>query len=140
VLRDGTLEAVQSSLAGPSNFIVLPELQASIIKYAHDYTISLSRFSVMAPFAICISLIGVQGTTLLQDFMPRGALLVDLPSTEFKRDSYDFGQVIFERVAQDYNAAAKVLRPVLTHLANAAGLRSSPYFDSNGNYTLVDKL
>jgi hypothetical protein len=140
VMRHGVLEAVQSSLAGPSNFIVLPQLQASIIKYAQIYTSSLNGFSVLAPFAVCISLIDVQGKTLLQDFVPRGALIVDLPSIELNRNLYDFGQVIFETIAQDYNGAAKALRPILTHLANAAGLRSSPYFDAAGNYTIVDKL
>jgi hypothetical protein len=28
------------------------------------------------------------------------------------------------------------LQPILTHLANTAGLPSSPYFDASGDYTL----
>jgi hypothetical protein len=62
VSRSGTIEAVQSSLAtSRDNIIVLPELQASIIKFAHMYARSLTSFSVLPPFAVCISLLHVQG-------------------------------------------------------------------------------
>jgi hypothetical protein len=47
-----------------------------------------------------------------------------------------FGQCTLEAVPDDFKAVARVLRPILTHLANAAGLPSSPYFDADGNYTL----
>jgi hypothetical protein len=141
VFQSGASEAVQSSLASSrDNIIILPQLQASIIEYAHMYARSLTGFSVLPPFAVCISLLHVQGRSLLQDFVPRGALVVDLPSRELDRNSYDFGQVIFEKLPRNYNEAAKALRPILTHLANAAGLHSSPYFDAAGNYTLVNKL
>jgi tetratricopeptide (TPR) repeat protein len=141
VFRSGAIEAVQSSLANSrDNLIVLPELQASIIKFAYIYARSLKEFSVLPPFAVSVSLLHVRGTILLPDFIPRGALIGDLPSNELDRNSYNFGQVIFKTMPQNYNEAAKALRPILTHLANAAGLQSSPYFDAAGNYALVDKL
>jgi hypothetical protein len=85
-------------------------------------------------------LINVQGMNLLQDFIPRGAIPEDLPSVELDRSEFDFGQVMFETIPRNYIEAAKALRPILTHLANAAGLHSSPYFDATGNYTLADRL
>jgi hypothetical protein len=45
-----------------------------------------------------------------------------------------------KKTPRDYNEAAKALRTILTHLANAAGLHSSPYFDTGGNYLLTDRL
>jgi hypothetical protein len=92
------------------------------------------------PLAVCISLINVQGMRLLQDFIPHGAIPEDLPCGDLDRSQFDFGQAMFEALPQDYNQAAKILRPILAHLANAAGLNSPPHFDAAGNYTLADGL
>jgi hypothetical protein len=143
VSRTGTIEAVESSLARgrEHNFLVLPQVQASIIKYACTYARTLNDFSVSPPFAVCISLINVQGMKLLQDFIPQGAIPEDLPCGDLDRNQYDFGLAIFDTLPRDYNEAARALRqPILTHLANAAGLHSSPYFDDAGNYALVGML
>jgi hypothetical protein len=142
VFRTGVIEAVASSLAHGQDYkvIVLPEVQASIIKYALVHARTLGSFSVPPPFAVCLSLINVAGVKLLQDFVPRGAIPQDLPCGDLDRNHLDFGQIMFEGMPANYNEAAKALRPILTHLANAAGLHSSPYFDDAGNYTLVDKL
>jgi hypothetical protein len=144
VFRTGTIEAVESSLARGRereySYVVLPQMQATIIKYACNYARTLGSFSVLPPLAVCVSLINVQGTKLLQDFMPYGSIPEDLPCGNLDRNRLDFGQVIFEAIPPNYNEAAKPLRPILTHLANTAGLHSSPYFDAAGNYALVDKL
>ena len=142
VFRTGTIESVESSLARGQdhNVIVLPQVQASIIKYVCVYARTLINFSVLPPLAVCVSFINVEGMKLLQDFIPHGAILEDLPCGDLDRNHLDFGHVIFEAIPPNYNEAAKALRPILTHLANAAGLHSSPYFDADGNYTLVGKL
>lgn len=144
ISRTGTIEAVASSLARGRerdyDYVALPEIQATIIKYACAYARTLGSLSVSPPFAVCLSLINVRGLRLLQDFMPSGAIPEDLPCGNLDRNHLDFGQIIFEVTPPNYNEAAKALRPVLTHLANAAGLHSSPYFDAAGNYMLVDKL
>jgi hypothetical protein len=64
------------------------------------------------------------------------ALPEDLPCGVLNRNHLEFGSASFETVPPDPNACTKLLRPILTHLANAAGLYSSPYFDADGNYTL----
>jgi len=142
VFRSGVIEAVQSSLTRgrDHDYLILPQLQASLIKHAQIYTRILAECSVSPPFVVCVSLINVQNIRLLRDFMPRGAILEDLPCGDLDRNDYDFGQVIFGSVPDDYNVTAIALRPILTHLANAAGLHSSPYFDAAGNYVLADKL
>jgi len=142
VFRTGVIEAVETSLARghDHNFLVLPQIEASIIKYACVYARALDGFSISLPVAVCISLIDVQGMKLLRDFIPHGALLEDLPCGDLDRNLFDFGHAIFERLPSGYNEGARTLRPILTHLANAAGLPSSPYIDAAGNYTLADKL
>ena len=70
---------------------------------------------------------------LLQDFVGT-ALPEDLPRGDLDRPVLHFGQTTIETIPRDYNESAKILKPILTHLANAAGLHSPPYFDANGNY------
>src|SRR5262249_55223138 len=63
--RSGAIEAVESSLARGRerdySYIVLPQIQATIIKYASIYARTLGKLSVPAPLAVCVSLISVQG-------------------------------------------------------------------------------
>jgi hypothetical protein len=47
------------------------------------------------------------------------------------------GDHIGEGFAGRHTATARLLKPILTHLANAAGLPSSPYFDADGNSTFM---
>jgi hypothetical protein len=89
--------------------------------------------------AIFASLLNVKGMRLLQDFMGN-ALPEDLPSVTLALDQFHFVETIFETVPRDDNDAAMRLRVTLDHLANAAGLASSPYFDAMGNYTLKHGL
>lgn len=142
VSRSGVVEAVEASVAcgAEHNLLLLPQIQATIIKYAYVYSRTLSEFLVSPPFAVCISLIDVQDMKLLQDYIPHGAIPEDLQCGYLDRNELDFGQVIFDTLPRSYNESAKALRPILTHLANAAGLRSSPYFDAVGDYVLVDRL
>jgi hypothetical protein len=142
VFRSGTVEAVESSIARGRghNFVQLPHLEAMLVKYACLYAKSLNDFGVAPPMAICVSLVNVQGMKLTQDFISTAFVPEDLPCGDLDRQHLNFGQAIFDAVPSDYNAAARLLRPVLTHLANAAGLHGSPNFDPEGDYTPAGKL
>jgi hypothetical protein len=135
VFQSGIIEAVVSSLARghEHNLVVLPQIQAMLIKYANLYAKSLHHFGIEPPITVDVSLINVEGMKLLQDFIGT-ALPEDLPRGDLDRHSFHFGQAIFETIPSDYNEGAKLLKPILTHMANTAGLHSSPYFDANGNY------
>jgi hypothetical protein len=101
-----------------------------IIKSARSYAASLQMFGANPPFAILVSLVDVKGKRLMQG-------LPNNPGVSFivlNRDQYHFVETIFENVPHDNNDAATQLRATLDHLANAAGLTSSPYFDDNGDY------
>jgi len=41
---------------------------------------------------------------------------------------------VIESLPIETEACAKALKPILDHLANAAGLAASPLFDAAGNY------
>src|SRR5262249_13627075 len=71
VFRTGVLESVASSLARgrEHTFVILPQLQAMIIKYACVYVHSLSGVEIAGPYAVFVSLLGVRGMRLLQDFI-----------------------------------------------------------------------
>ena len=135
VSRSAVVEAVVSSLAHgrEHSFVVLPELQAMLIKFASLYAKSLHHFGIEPPMTVDVSLINVEGMKLLQDFIGT-ALPEDLPCGHLDRAVLQFGQATFETVPGDYNECAKFLKPILTHMANAAGLPTSPYFDAQGNY------
>jgi Putative DNA-binding domain len=137
VLRTGAVEAVASSLAhrDGGEWLILPHIQAIIIRYAKMYAASLYAIGVEPPMAILASLLGVKGMRLRRDFNNR-ALLVGLSSVTLAKDQFHFVEAIFESVPIDDKDAAKRLRVTLDHLANAAGLSSSPYFDAAGNYIL----
>ncbi len=135
--RTGTIEAVRSSLAAGhgTRWVELPHLQALIIRSVTDYVKAANRFGVAPPFAVLVSLIDMEGVHLLQDFKGT-AFVEDIPCGRLNRDRLLFGQVILESIPHDDRATAQALKPILTHLANAAGLAASPYFDEDGNYTL----
>ena len=137
VSRSGAVEAVASSLARgrEGNFLELPKIEAIIIQYARFYAASLNTFGIIPPLAILVSLLHVKGMRLLQNFVT-DVILEDLPFGELTENKLYFGDTIFEMVPTDDNESAKVLDPILTHLANTSGLPSSPYVDVNGNYTL----
>jgi hypothetical protein len=135
--RTCTIEAVISSIATGqgTRWVELPYLQALVVRYATDYVQALSRFGIAPPFAVSLSLANVQGIRLLQDFKGT-AFAEDIPYGQLNRDRLHFGQGVLESVPPGDRATARALKPILTHLANTAGLAASPYFDEEGNYTL----
>jgi hypothetical protein len=141
VFRGGQIESVVSSIARghDRNFIELPHIQAIIIQYARFYAGSLRSIGVLPPFAILVSLLQTKGMRLVQDFIS-GALPEGLPFRPMVDDKLYFGEIIFEDVPVDDNQSARFLDPILSLLANASGLPSSPYFNANGDYVLHFKV
>jgi nucleoside phosphorylase len=137
VFRSGALEAVVSSIARgrDHNALELPNIQSMIIHYARVYAASLYKSGINPPFAVFAGLARVKTMRLLQDFIGN-AVMEDVPYGPLTADVLHFDEAIFESVPQDDNTSAKMLSPILNHMANAAGLAISPYFDAEGNYTL----
>ncbi len=137
ISRTGIVEAVAASITrgSPSNFIMLPSVEAMIVASANRYMSRLQLFGVEPPIAILASLINVQDMRFIREFY-NNALLEDMPSERLVRDQYHFVETIFETIPNDYRVAAKRMRGTLDHLANAAGCGASPNFDAAGNYTM----
>src|ERR1700730_5176400 len=137
VHRTGAVEAVASSLARGENHdsLILAQLDAIIIRYSGLYMHSLHALGIEPPFAVLTSLIGVKGMKVLKEFAPVGALWGDMPSTALTQDQYHFVETIVDSVPANDREAAVQLRGTLDHIANAAGLASSPSFNASGTYT-----
>jgi hypothetical protein len=137
ISRTGIVEAVAAAITrgSPNKFIVLPQVEAMIVTYAHRYMTRLHLFGIEPPIAILASLIGVQDMRFIREFY-NNALLGDMPSEKLGRDQYHFVETIFETIPNDYRSAAKTMRGTLDHLANAAGCGASPNFDAAGDYTM----
>ena len=77
------------------------------------------------------SLIGVRGRLLASEFS-----VWDQEGQTADRDELHLTEVVLEEICNSNPDCAKVLRPTLNHLANAAGLVVSPFFDQDGNYAM----
>jgi hypothetical protein len=137
VHRTGAVEAVASSLARGENHdsLILAQLDAIIIRYSGLYMHSLHALGIEPPLAVLTSLVGVKGMKVLKEFVPVGALWGDMPSTALTQDQYHFVETIVDSVPANDREAAVQLRGTLDHIANAAGLASSPSFNASGTYT-----
>ncbi len=137
LFKTGIVESVVSSLArGHSHdALMLPQIQAMIVKYSYLYTRALSSAGIEPPYVITCSLARVRGMRLLHDFIGT-ALVEDMPQTKLNQDRYDFVEAVFDEVPRSVPASARELKKTLDHAANAAGLAKSPYFDASGNYLL----
>ena len=138
VFRSGAVEAVVSNIARGHNHdaLQLPNIQSMVIHYARVYGAALRDFGIHPPLAILVSLARVKNMRLLQDFIGN-AIMEDIPCAWLSADTLEFGDAIFEATPDTDNISAKMLYPILSHMANTAGLATPPYFDSDGNYTLT---
>jgi len=127
--------ATSLALGRESDALELPSIQSIIVHYARVYATSLRDAGFEPPFAVYVSLAGVQRMRLVQDFI-RTAFSEDLPCAILTDNVLSFANVSFEQVPADDNESANRLLPILEHLANAAQLATSPYFDEHGNYQL----
>lgn len=141
VFRSGVIEAVSSNLArGHSRkALQLPQVQCLIIHYGRICAAALQAAGIQPPFAISASFAGVKNMRLLQDFIGT-ALAEDLSYGSLTDDVIHFDTAVFDEVPKDDTHSAKMLYPILSHLANTAQLATSPYFDAEGNYTLKPAL
>jgi hypothetical protein len=137
ISRTGVVEAATSSIAAgnPRAFLVLHNIEALIITYARRYMTQLNLFGVQPPIAVFASLLNVEGLNLIREYY-NTPIWGDMPAEKLRHNQYHFVESIFEIIPTDYREVAKGLKGTLDHLANAAGLGSSPHFDAAGNYEL----
>jgi hypothetical protein len=136
VWRSGIVEAVRCGVARTDNRFELPKIERDLVWYSRLYLKSLNSAFITPPAAIIASLLGVKDKIVLHDFIRRGEIPCDLPSTVLSEDIYTFKESILETVPESSNECAQMLLPTLTHLADTAGVSTPPGFDGEGNYIL----
>jgi hypothetical protein len=132
------VESIVSSVdrGRADDLLSVPHLQAMIIKYSFLYTRVLASAGIEPPYGIACSLANVNNMRLLHDFIPTNALAEDMPQGRLTQNRYDFVEAIIDAVPASVSQCARQIKSLLNHVANAAGLTASPYFDAEGNYQL----
>lgn len=131
VFRTGAIEAVASSIARSDGGIHLGQVGHHIIDSVRRCTVDLESCGVVPPLTVMASLIGVRGRLLAGEFS-----IWEQQGQTSDRDELHLTEVVMEEIRNTNPDCAKALRPILDHLANAAGYIASPFFDQAGNYTL----
>ena len=136
LFRTGIVEAVTSTIISNSRgepiiFNLDDEMISSIKRYLHD----LADIGVQPPFAVFVTLLGVQGARLNLS-RDQNSAWYDSLGHKFDRDRYHFSEVFFETIPETFEECAVIMRPVLDQFANAAGAASSASFDRDGRYVV----
>jgi hypothetical protein len=134
--HSGIVETVASSFVrrdDPKTRGRLTALNAerSIVQWSHLYLSSLLWLGCRPPFAVLVSLIGVENT--LYSFSMGNSLFED-EAGAFDRDQFHFSEVVVEEIPDTASEYAHILRPLLNEIANAAGRALTPTFDASGQY------
>ena len=138
IYRTGRLEAVASSITvgerpeGAPPRLTSLRIEGSVLMTLVRALKGLQALGVEPPFAVMVSLIGVQGahinvgiTANWHDEDEIGVL------TE---DQYHFAEVILDQVPASIQEAGAMLRPFIEQLANTAGRATSSSFGPQGEY------
>jgi hypothetical protein len=105
--------------------------EVSIVRSSYIYLRQLVSLGCMRPFALLVSLVGMKVASY--SFAGPGSIFEDEAGT-LDRDQFHFTEVILDDVPADPYEYAKLLRPLLDQIANAAGRDSTPSFDATGRY------
>jgi hypothetical protein len=128
VLRAGAVEAIDLDLEWQGMLDILTA-DARIVRATRLYTTALQECGAGPPFAVMAGLVGVRGKQLVRHDsyqIPRGQVM--------NRDQLHLIEVVLDEVPAGDPDCGKALRPMLDHLANAAGHQGSFSFDNQGNF------
>jgi hypothetical protein len=138
VFHNGIVEAVDSTFVMGEGTAQNPyrltsiRTESKIIGASHSYLQSLQARDAPAPYVLLVSLIGVEG--IAYSFaMAAGALFEDEAGI-LDRDQFHFSELVIDDVPLDPYEYAKLLRPLLDQIANAAGRARTPSFDQDGRF------
>lgn len=131
IYRSGVIEAVCMGVLGSAqNPGIIPSLfyEETIVSYLPHCFEIMKKLGCSPPVLVGISLVGVKGSRLsvdkLTEIYTGGTRAID-------RDVLMLPEIIVEDLSA---SVAPLLKPVLDLVWNACGFRSSPYFDSSGNW------
>ena len=138
VFHNGIVEAVDLTFVmgegTAQNPLRLTSLRTerTIVGASHGYLQSLRAREAPAPYVLLVSIVDVKGIPYSFAVAP-GALFEDEAGV-LDRDQFHFSEVILDDAPLDAYEYAKLLRPLLDQIANAAGLARTPSFDDEGRF------
>ena len=138
VFRNGIVEAVDSTFVMGEGTAQNPHrltsirTDSTIVGGSHGYLQSLQAQGAPAPYLLLVSLVGVKGIPY-SFAMARGALFEDEAGV-LDRDQFHFSELVLDDVPLDPYEYAKLIRPLLDQIANAAGRARTPSFDNEGRF------
>ena len=143
VYHNGIVESVASSISPPSRDsgqslrLTMMWTEAAIVQHSHKYLRGLLAIGCVPPFALLVSLLGVKDARY--SFMMGNGVFEDEAGV-LDRDQFHFSEVILNSVPAGVYDYAKLVRPLLDQIANAAGRAKTPSFDDTGAFRLsVDR-
>lgn len=138
VFHNGIVEAVDSTFvmgegtAQNPNRMTSIRTESTIVGGSHGYLQSLQARDAPAPYVLLVSLVGVKGIPYSFAMAP-GALFEDEAGV-LDRDQFHFSELVLDDIPLDPYEYAKLLRPLLDQIANAAGRARTPSFDNEGRF------
>ncbi len=133
VFRSGIIEAVMAFEPGDGNRRIVSAnyIEHFVVRATKNYLSALGTLDIKPPFAILISLLGVNGAIIRTGDNYADS---ERPNVRIPHDQLHFVEAVFESIPVDLKECGQTLRPVLEQLANTAGLASSPSFDDSGKW------
>jgi len=124
VFRPGAVEAV----ACLGEHVEIRALGVDIVRHARLYTTALQECDAEPPFMVMASILGTKDKRVaaLDNYKQLRGQVAD-------RDQLHLTEVVLEETPNGNPNCGLALKPLLDHLANAAGLATSPSFDQEGN-------
>jgi hypothetical protein len=136
--HNGIVEAVDSTFVMGEGTAQSPyrltsiRTDSTIVRASHSYLQSLQARDAPAPYLLLVSLMGVRGIPY-SFAMDAGTLFEDEAGT-LDRDQFHFTELVIDDVPLDPYEYAKLLRPLLDQIANAAGRAKTPSFQHDGRF------
>jgi len=136
--HNGIVEAVDSMFVIGEGTVQNPHrltsirTDSTIVGASHGYLQSLQARDAPAPYVLLFSLAGVKGIPY-SFAMASGALFEDEAGV-LDRDQFHFSESVLDDIPLDPYEYAKLLRPLLDQIANAAGRARTPSFDHEGRF------
>jgi hypothetical protein len=136
--HNGIVEAVDSTFPMGEGTAQNPyrltsiRTESTIVGASHRYLQSLQARDARAPYVLLVSLIGVKGA--FYSFAMAAGTLFEDEAAILDRDQFHFSELVIDDVPLDPYEYAKLLRPLLDQIANAAGRARTPSFDQDGRF------
>lgn len=138
VFQNGIVEAVDSRFvtgegtAQSPYRLTLIRAEGTIVRASHGYLQSLKAREAPAPYVLLVSMVGVKGVTY--SFAMADGVIFEDEAGVLDRDQFHFPALILDEAPRDPYEYAKLLRPLLDQIANAAGRARTPSFDQDGRF------